>query len=195
MKSEDRAKGFTGTGTAPIFAAPKKAATNSAESGSTIKTRSPRQTPCASSAFPARLASVASSPQVTSRGSPTMAGRPGCDAAGASRKCSAIFNFSGISPCGNLSMDAAIVPDSTNSRLLGRGSRASDSNFVPRRARRVERIIDFGIILFAGADRGGNGAFVDQNRVIVGADVSGLIGDLAVAVHRGLILDGHEPDG
>jgi len=59
---EERAKGFTGTATAPIFAAPKNVAMNSAESGSTIRTRSPRETPCARNAFPARFASAASSP-------------------------------------------------------------------------------------------------------------------------------------
>src|SRR5260370_15266383 len=41
-----------------------------------------------------------------------MAGRSGRNAAGASRKCSAILNLTEFSGFGNSSMEAAIVPDS-----------------------------------------------------------------------------------
>src|SRR5260370_3808040 len=75
----------------------------------------------------------------------------------------------------------------TNSGLLSRGSRASDSNLVPRRAGGEERGSRFGIFLFAGAQGAWNCALIDQNGGIGGADVTGLIRDLALALCPGFI--------
>src|SRR5690349_17355829 len=167
---------------------------NSSESGRTMRTRSPLDTPRSSSAFPTRLVSCDSSAYVAAQGSPTIAVLLGCRAAGASTKYAAILNCSGMSVGKSGSGVVEVIFELQLNALLNGRLGSGNTDFVPRRSGRIERIVDFRIPLPARLDARVDCAFVDEDCGVVRADISSLVLDIAIGVGRGLVLYVHDPD-